>query len=309
MAKQIFKRFISLLVIVWIVSVIAFVLMRLAPGDPAMMALPDYASEEEIATMRTKLGLDEPYIVQYWMFLSGILKGDFGTSVLYQRPCLDIIMERMPATINLSLVSALFTIAVSVPLGIIAGAHKGSLIDVFAVFFSLIGQSMSVVWICVVLLLICTVYNNWLPSMGYNGLFDIKYLIMPAIANGYKLCAGLVRMGRSGMIDVLNEDYITCARARGIPEYKVNLKYAFKNAMLPVMTLFGLDFAIMLAGAVVIESTFTIPGIGNLLVKAVQNRDYPLTQSLLIISAAIFALVNIVVDIINSLLDRRIKFN
>lgn len=309
MGKFIVKRILGLLLVVWLVSVIAFVMMRLAPGDPAIMALPDYASEEQIELMRTKLGLDKPYVTQYFIFLKGMLQGDFGTSVLYERPCLEVIMERLPATMSVTVVCSVLVLVISVPLGIIAGANRGSAIDFFAVLFALLGQSMSVVWICVLLLLIFSVHHNWLPSMGYNGLLDVKYLIMPAIAMGYKMCSGLVRMGRSGMIDVLSEDYITCAYARGMSPFEVNTKYAFKNAIIPVITLFGLDVAAMLAGAVIIETTFTIPGIGSLLVKAVQNRDYPLTQSTLVITAAIFSVVNLIVDIINSVIDRRMKLD
>lgn len=309
MVKFFAKRILCLLAVVWIVSILAFAMMRLAPGDAAVMALPDYASEEQIALMRAKLGLDKPYVTQYFMYLKGLLKGDFGTSVLYEKPCLDVIMERLPATLSVTVVCSAMVLLVSIPLGIIAGVNKGGPIDFFAVLFALLGQSMSVVWICVLLLLLCSVKHNWLPSMGYNGLKDIRYLIMPAVAMGYKMCAGMVRMGRSGMIDVLNEDYITCAYARGMSRFEVNCKYAFKNSIIPVITIFGMDVAAMLAGAVIIETTFTIPGIGSMLVKAVSNRDYPLTQSTLVVTAAMFAIVNLAVDIINALVDRRMKLN
>ena len=309
MVKFFTKRILCLLLVVWIVSVLAFVMMRLAPGDAAVMALPDYASEAQIEAMRAKLGLDKPYITQYLMYLGNLLKGDLGTSVLYEKPCLDVIMERLPATLSVTIVCSALVLIISIPLGIIAGVNKGGPVDFFAVLFALLGQSMSVVWICVLLLLLCSVKHNWLPSMGYKGLFDVKCLIMPAIAMGYKMCAGMVRMGRSGMIDVLNEDYITCAYARGLSRFEVNCKYAFKNSIIPVITLFGMDVAAMLAGAVIIETTFTIPGIGSMLVKAVSNRDYPLTQSTLVVTAAMFAIVNLVVDIVNAFIDRRMKLN
>ncbi len=309
MVRFFVKRFFCLLLVVWIISVLAFAMMRLAPGDAAVMALPDYASEEQIELMRAKLGLDKPYITQYFMYLGDLIRGDFGTSVLYERPCLDVIMERLPATMSVALVCSLLVLVISIPLGIIAGVNKGGPVDFFAVLFALLGQSMSVVWVCVLLLLFCSVKNNWLPSMGYNGLMDVKYLIMPAVAMGYKMCAGMVRMGRSGMIDVLSEDYITCAYARGLSKFQVNCKYAFKNSIIPVITIFGMDVAQMLAGAVIIEETFTIPGIGSMLVKAVNNRDYPLTQSTLVVTAAMFAIVNLIVDIINALVDRRMKLN
>ena len=309
MLKFLGKRALGLIVVVWIVATIAFIMMRLAPGDPAVMSLPDYATEEQIALMRAKLGLDKPLIEQYVIYIGNLLKGDLGDSVLYEKPCLDVIMDRLPATLSVAVICSIMVLVISIPLGIVAGVYKGTPIDFFAVLFALMGQSMSVVWICVLLLLLCSVYNNWLPSMGYNGLFDVKYLIMPAIAMGYKMCSGMVRMGRSGMVDVLSEDYITCAYARGVSPFMVNCRYAFKNAVIPVITLFGLDVASMLAGAVIIETTFTIPGIGSMLVKAVSNRDYPLTQSALVVTAAMFAIINLVVDIVNSFVDKRMQLN
>lgn len=309
MKKFILKRLAYLLIVVLIVSLLAFILVRLAPGNPAEMMLPDTATEEQVAAMSTQLGLDKPLPVQYFIYLGNMLRGDFGTSTLYQMPCLEVIGNRLPATLSVAFLCAISILIVSVPLGIIAGVNKGSVVDFFAILFVLLGQSMSVVWLCVLLLLIFSIKLGWLPSMGYYGLSQPQYLIMPVIAMGYKMCATMTRMGRSGMIDVLDEDYITCAYAKGMSKFQVYTKYAFKNSIIPVMTLYGLNIAGMLAGAVVIENMFTIPGIGSMLVKAVNNRDYPLIQSTLVVTAAMFALVNLVVDIINSSIDHRMQLN
>ena len=175
------------------------------------------------------------------------------------------------------------------------------------IFLVVILQSMAVVWVCVLLLLVFVVKLDWLPSMGYYGLAKPQYLIMPVIAMGYRMCAQVARMGRSSMIDVLNEDYITCAYARGLSKWEVYSKYALKNSLIPVITIYGLQVAAMLAGAVIIEQIFTIPGIGTMLVSAVNNRDYPMVQSSLIVTAAMFSLVNLVVDIAITFIDPRIK--
>lgn len=309
MKKFIVKRLVYLLIVVFVVSLLAFVLMRLAPGDPAEMSLPDTATDVQIEAMREKLGLNESYPVQYFIFMTNLLRGDLGTSTLYEMPCLQVIASRLPATLSVAFLCAIAILVVSVPLGIVAGVNKGSPIDFFAILFVLLGQSMSVVWICVLLLLVFSTKNTILPSMGYYGLSRPEYLIMPVIAMGYKMCATMTRMGRSEMIDVLGEDYITCAYAKGMSKWQIYTKYAFKNSVIPIMTLYGLNIAGMLAGAVIIENTFTIPGIGSMLVKAVNNRDYPLVQSTLIVTAAMFAVVNLVVDIINAMIDHRMQLN
>lgn len=309
MARFILKRCSYMLIVVWAVSLIAFLLMRLAPSDAAEMMLPDTATQEQVEAMRVKLGLDQPLIVQYGRYMADLLQGDLGTSTLYGYACSKVIFNRLPATICVTVLAAIAILFISMPLGIIAGVKKGSAVDFFATFVVILGQSMSVVWVCVLLLLVLSVKLGWLPSMGYNGLAQPEYLVMPVIASGYRLCATLTRMGRSGMIDVLSEDYVTATYARGINKRKVYTKYAFKNALIPVITIYGLNISSMLAGAVVIESVFSIPGIGSMLVNAVSHRDYPLVQSTLVVTAIMFALVNLVVDIVNAFIDRRMQLN
>ena len=309
MGKYILKRIAYMLIVIWAVSPIAFVLLRAAPSDAAVLSLPDTATPEQIEAVREEMGLNDPYIVQYARYMFDLVRGDLGTSIMYGYPCSQAIMDRLPATFNVALTSAVLILFISIPLGITAGVKQGTWIDFIATFFVVLLQSMAVVWVCILLLLIFTVKFDLLPAMGYQGLSHPEYLVMPIIASGYRLLTSLTRMGRSGMIDVLGEDYITCTYARGMSRFDVYTKYAFKNALIPIITIYGLNISTMLSGAVVIETVFNIPGIGTMLVNAVNHRDYPLVQSTLIVTAVIFAVITLIVDIVNAYIDRRMQLN
>ena len=288
LAKFIIKRLIMTLFILFFVSIIAFALIRIAPGNPAMMVLPDGASAEAIRAMEIKLGLDQPLIVQYFRYIGGVLQGDLGTSIIYKLPVKDLILQRLPATFKLTVITMIVCLVISIPLGIIAGSRQGTLLDFLATMFALLGQSMSTVWMGILVIYI----------------FAVKLELFPAM--GYPVAAQVTRMGRSGIIDVLKEDYITATYAKGISKAVVYTKYAFKNALIPIVTIVGMQIGIYLAGAVVVETIFAWPGFGQLIFQAVGNRDYPLVQSCLLVSAALFAIVNMLVDIINSFIDPRI---
>lgn len=309
MGKYILKRIAYMLIVIWAVSLIAFVLLRAAPSDAAVLSLPDTATPEQIEAVREEMGLNDPYIVQYARYMFDLVRGDLGTSIMYGYPCSQAIMDRLPATFNVALTSAVLILFISIPLGITAGVKQGTWIDFIATFFVVLLQSMAVVWVCILLLLIFTVKFDLLPAMGYQGLSHPEYLVTPIIASGYRLLTSLTRMGRSGMIDVLGEDYITCTYARGMSRFDVYTKYAFKNALIPIITIYGLNISTMLSGAVVIETVFNIPGIGTMLVNAVNHRDYPLVQSTLIVTAVIFAVITLIVDIVNAYIDRRMQLN
>ena len=309
MGKYILKRIAYMLIVIWAVSLIAFVLLRAAPSDAAVLSLPDTATPEQIEAVREEMGLNDPYIVQYARYMFDLVRGDLGTSIMYGYPCSQAIMDRLPATFNVALTSAVLILFISIPLGITAGVKQGTWIDFIATFFVVLLQSMAVVWVCILLLLIFTVKFDLLPAMGYQGLSHPEYLVMPIIASGYRLLTSLTRMGRSGMIDVLGEDYITCTYARGMSRFDVYTKYAFKNALIPIITIYGLNISTMLSGAVVIETVFNIPGIGTMLVNAANHRDYPLVQSTLIVTAVIFAVITLIVDIVNAYIDRRMQLN
>lgn len=297
------KRLLQTMVVLFLVSIIAFMLIRIAPGNPARMILPDGASDELVAEMERQLGLDQPLYIQYFKYISGVLHGDLGTSTAYKVPVASLIAQRLPATFQLTIVTMLFCLIISIPLGIIAGANQGKLIDLLATLFALLGQSMSAVWLGLLNIFIFAVTLRWLPALGYG---TVRHIILPAITLGYPVAAQVTRMGRSGMIDVLKEDFITATYAKGINKFWVYTKYAFKNALIPIVTIVGMQIGTYLAGAVVVETIFAWPGFGQLIYQAVGNRDYALVQSCLLVSAALFAIVNLIVDILNSFIDPRI---
>ncbi|MCI7380814.1 MAG: ABC transporter permease [Hungatella hathewayi] len=300
------KRVISMIVVLIGVTIIAFTLVRLTPGNPAAAMLPDTATEEEVAAMAATMGLDKPYAVQYVNYLKGILKGDLGYSYKFGMPVTELIAKRLPQTAKLTIVALVVTVIFSISLGVISGIKKGSVIDVFSIFFSLAGQSVAPVWLSLMMILLFGVTLGWLPTQGNVG---IKCMIMPAIALGFQFSALVTRMTRTGMVDVLQEDYITATRARGISKVKVYTIYALKNALLPVVTVVGSQVGHMLAGSAIVESVFGWPGMGQLLVTAINSRDLQLVQSLLLVSAFIIAIVNLMVDILYTFIDPRISFN
>nr|WP_294671824.1 ABC transporter permease [uncultured Blautia sp.] len=304
MLHYIIKRLGQTLIVIFVVTILAFGLVRLAPGNPAELMLPETASEAEVKAMEEKLGLNKPLYEQYWMYISGMLKGDFGTSFTYNMPVLDLITSRIGCTLKLTLCITLFAVILCVPLGIIAGSNRGKPADFFAMLFALVGQSMSPVWLAVLLVYIFSVKLQLLPAIGSEGV--IAY-ILPAITLGFPMAAEITRVGRSGMIDALGEDYITATYARGVKRRVVNWKYAFRNAVCPVITLIAIGMSGYLAGSVVVETIFALPGIGQLMNNALSNRDYPIVQTLLVFMAVVFALMNLLVDIVNSFVDPRIS--
>ena len=304
MLKYIGKRLLQTLLVLFIVSIFAFALIHLAGGNPALLLLPDGASDEAIKAMEHQLGLDQPLYVQYFQYMAGVFRGDLGMSPAYKIPVADIIAERLPYSVVLTMGTVLVGCSLCIPLGIIAGSNRCKAVDFFAMFFALLGNSMSAVWLAVLNVFVFSVWLGVLPSMGAESFSNI---ILPALTLGYPMAAEITRVGRSGMIDTLSEDYITATYAKGISRRVVNWKYAFKNALIPIITLVGMSIGSYLAGAVVVETVFAWPGIGQLTNQAVGNRDYQLVQSLLLVSATLFTLINLVVDIINSLVDPRVS--
>lgn len=304
MLKYIGRRLLQTLIVLFIVSIFAFSLIHMADGNPALLMVPDGASDEVIREMEHQLGLDQPLYIQYFRYMAGVFRGDLGTSTSYRIPVAQIIAERLPNSVKLTMGTVLIGCCLAIPLGIVAGANRGKATDFFAMFFALVGNSMSAVWLAVLNVFVFSVWLKILPSMGAE---SFKHAILPALTLGYPMAAEITRVGRSGMIDTLSEDYITATYAKGISRRVVNWKYAFKNALIPIITLVGMSIGSYLAGAVVVETVFAWPGIGQLINQAVGNRDYALVQSLLLVSAALFTLINLVVDIINSLVDPRVS--
>ena len=298
------KRLAYCILVVIGVSLISFFILHLAPGDPARLMLPDGSSDADIQAMRVELGLDRPLITQYLSYMERAVQGDFGESIFYKQSNITIIFEALPATIILTFAAMFVALLISIPLGIISGVRRGSLIDVGSMFFALLGQSMSPVWLGIMLIYILSVSLRLLPPFGSD---SIANLVMPAITLGTPLAALITRMTRAGMIDVLNEDYITATLAKGIPWKKVVNKYALKNVLIPVVTIVGLQVGTFLGGAIVTEQIFSWPGVGRLIVSSIFRRDFPLVQSAMLIVSSMFVFINLLVDIIYTFIDPRMN--
>lgn len=288
------------------VSILTFGLLKLTPGSPARLMLSDDATEEQIREKEIEMGLDKPLTVQYFSYITGVVRGDLGNSLFYKMPNSTLIFQRLPATAYLTLVAMGIALLISIPMGIIAGVKRGSVIDLFAMIFALLGQSISGVVLGLIFILFFAVKLGWLPAMGYGG---FAFVIMPATSLAMQMAALITRMLRSGMVDVLQEDYITATFAKGISNREITMKYALRNAILPVITVVGLQVGTFLGGAVVTEQIFGWPGIGTLTVQAIGLRDFPLVQSVLLVISACFVLVNLLVDIIYTIVDPRMDFN
>jgi len=304
--RFIVKRLLSAIIVLVGVSIVAFGLMRLAPGNPAALMLPDNATVEQIAAVEAKMGLDKPLIQQYFLYIGNVVRGDLGTSIFFNRTCREMIFSRLPATGLLTFAAVFISILISFSMGIISGIKKGSAVDFGSMAFALLGMSMSQVWLGLLFILVFGVFLGMLPTQGYGAL---KNLILPALTLGLPLAALVTRMLRSGMYEVLQEDYITATKARGIGNLKVYTKYALKNALLPTITIIGMQIGQLLAGAIIVEQIFGWPGLGSLTVKAINMRDFPLIQSILLVSAALFVLINILVDIIYVCVDPRMSLD
>lgn len=305
MLKYILKRLGYTVFVIIGVTIITFLLLKLAPGDPARLMLPENATEEQVQATRVEMGLDKPLITQYLSFMNNVIHGDLGMSLQFVKPNAELIAERFPATALLALSSVALSLIIAIPLGVLAGVKKGKTADFFAMLFALFGQSMSPVWLGILLILLFAVELRWLPAIGMG---SISNLILPCATMGFGLAALSTRMVRSGMIDVLQEDYITATYARGISPTKVIFKYAFRNAMLPTITIVGMEIGALLGGSVVIERIFGWPGIGSLTIQAIGMRDFPLVQAILLVISTVFVLVNLLVDIVYTLVDPRLKF-
>jgi ABC-type dipeptide/oligopeptide/nickel transport system permease component len=303
MARFIIRRFLQMLVVLFLVCVCSFSLMRMTPGSPARLLLPDMATEEQIKMKEIEMGLDKPLYVQFFTYIANLLKGDLGMSAVYNLPVAQVIFQRFPYTMILAMCVTIFGTLLAIPLGITAGVNRGKPIDFFSMLFALLGQSMAPVWLGVLLIFIFAVRLNVLPALGTGGL---KYLILPVITLGYPMAASLTRIARSGMVDTLSEDYITSTYAKGISKFAVYTKYAFRNALIPVATMLGLNLGHYLGGSVVTETVFSYSGIGQLLNQSVSARDYVMVQALMLISALVFTVINFIVDIVNSFIDPRL---
>ena len=287
------------------VSVLVFVILRVLPGDPARMLLPDGAPESAVAELNRQLGLREPFVVQYGLFLGSVARGDFGQSFQYRAPALRVVLERLPATVHLTLAAMLITIAAGVPLGIFTAVRRGSRYDVAGTIVAVLGQSLPNFWLGIMLILLFGVALRWLPTSGFASWTS---LVLPAVTLAAFPTALVARLTRSSMLEILNRDYIRTGRAKGLAERSVVFRHALRNAAIPVLTVIGLQIGALLGGAVITESIFAWPGMGKLIVDAIFFRDFPVVQTVLILSATVFVVINLAVDLLYTVIDPRIRY-
>ena len=304
MGRYILKRLWHTVYVAVGISIISFFFIHLS-GDPVMLMLPPDATKTEVETLRQQLGFNDPLYVQYGRFAARALHGDLGMSLYHRVPALSLILERLPASLELAGAAMLIAIVVSVPLGVVSAVKRGSVWDVASMLGALFGLSMPHFWLGIMLILLFSVTLGWLPTSGRG---TLAHLVMPAIALGLSLMAMFARLTRSVMLEVLNQDYVRTARAKGLAERLVIGKHALKNALIPLVTVAGMQFGFLIGGTVIIETVFAWPGVGRLVVQAIFSRDYPLVQAAVLVLAVIFVLVNLAVDLVYLYLDPRISY-
>jgi peptide/nickel transport system permease protein len=316
-----------------LISLLVFLLIHAAPGDPADLLLSDEASPADIAEARRRWGLDQPIYVQYLRFLANIASGDLGISFRYSDPVLDLIRQRLPATIELAIASLLIALVFGIPLGVWAGAKPNSWADNLGSMFGFFGISMPSFWLGIMLILVVSGYFNWLPSSGrntygvaqgsetgfyiFNSLLSgnakaawdgIKYIIMPAIALGTGMMGLVMRVTRSSVLEIMSEDYVRTARAKGLGESRVLWRHVLRNALVPVITVVGLELGTLLSGSIIVETVFAWPGSGSLLIAGIQSRDYPLITGTVLTYTVAFVFINFAIDVLYGWIDPRIRF-
>ena len=311
--QYLIKRLMAALPVLFIVSVVVFLFIRIIPGDPATALLGRNASSAEIEAVRAKMGLDRPLPVQYVTWVAHALKGDLGNSVINGRPIAGAILERLPHTMALAFLAILISMAIAIPSGVTAAVNQNRVADRAVMLFSLLGVSLPSFWVGILFIILFSVKLQWFPASGYVSIYEnlfqgLRYLLLPALSLALVMAAVSARMARSAMLDVLRQDYIRTARAKGLGRMAVVVRHGLKNAMIPVITVIGLDFGWLLGGTVVIETVFGIPGMGRLVVYSILNRDYPVVQGVILYMAVIYMLVNLLVDFIVTLMNPRIRY-
>ena len=331
MLRYLLGRIIATIPVVVLISLLVFLLIHAAPGDPADLLLSDEASAADIAEARHRWGLDQPIYVQYLRFLANIASGDFGISFKYSDPVIGLIGERLPATIELAIASMLIAMLIGIPLGVWAGAKPNSWADNLGSVFGFFGISMPSFWLGIMLILIVSGYLNWLPSSGRStygvgrgsdfyviqslltgnmktAWDGIKYIIMPAIALGTGMMGLVMRVTRSSVLEIMSEDFVRTARAKGLGERTVLWRHVLRNALVPVITVVGLELGTLLSGSIIVETVFAWPGSGSLLIAAIQSRDYPLITGTVLTYTIAFVVINFAIDMLYALIDPRIRF-
>jgi len=311
--RYILNRVLGMIIVLAIVVTVVFVIVRLAPGDPAALMLGPDAVPEDVAALRARLGLDQPIIAQFLRFFGQIASGDFGESIFFDLPVLEVIGQRAEPTIFLTLFSIIIATSIAVPIGIVSAYYRGGLFDQGSISGAMLAASIPSFWMGLILQQYLATDAGWFPVSGYGGpdasfADRMGHLVLPSIVLGVVNSALIIRFTRASMLDVLSDDYVRTARSKGMSERRVVLRHAFKNALIPVVTVVGLTFALLISGAVVTERVFNLPGIGSLVVGAVLRRDYPVIQGTLLVVAGLYVVINFLIDMVYLAIDPRVRY-
>ncbi len=324
MGKYVIRRLLQSLIVIWGVTLLSFFTLHLA-GDPTYLYVSERASDEEVAAMRAQLGFDRPLHVQYFSFLARLTQGDFGNSLKARRPAMDVIMERLPATLELTIFAMIFSVVFGIPIGIIAAMNRGTNMDGGIMMFALLGQSIPNFWLGIMFIMYLGLNVSWIPISGHVPLIKplmagdvgtffenfpdaMRYLMLPGITVSLFSLSRNARLTRSAMLEVLSLDYVRTARAKGLAERTVILAHAFRNALIPVVTVLGLQFGFLLGGVVVVETVFSWPGIGRLVFNSINQRDIPVVQAAVVLLSFMFVGLNLLVDLLYVRLDPRVRY-
>jgi len=314
MAAYLLKRIFILFLTLILVSIVIFAVLLMIPGDPAQIILGIYATPETLQTLRHQLGLDRPFILQYLNYMKNLIMGDLGRSITYDYPISSLILSRLQVTIPLAVLSMIFAIVLSIPFGVYSSLHRNRIGDYGIMVFSQVGLAVPAFWAGILLILLFAVTLHWFPAGGFqpwqvDPIRALKSLFLPALSLGWVRAAVLTRMTRSSMLEVLGEDYIRTAWSKGLPKRWVVYKHAFRNAIIPVMTIVGLQAGDLLAGAIIVENVFHLPGVGRLVFEAIGQRDLPVIQGVVLLIAMMIVVINFVMDIAYRYLDPRIRYD
>jgi peptide/nickel transport system permease protein len=314
MKKYILRRLISIIPILWLVSVLVFSLIHLVPGDPVMVILGTTAEKVQVEAMRHKLGLDRPLLLQYGSWIGNLLRGELGRSIVSDEPVMEMILHRLPTTLTVAAAALLLSLSISIPAGILSSLRHNTYTDYVFMGLVILAVSMPSFWLALLFILLFSVKLRLLPMMGWVSIFadfweGLKYLILPAMSLAFILAAVVARMTRSSMLEVLREDYIVTALSKGTPKRLIVFKHALKNAFAPVLTIIGFQVGFLLGGTVVIEDIYSIPGVGRLIFTAITNRDYPVVQGCILMVTVVYVFVNAAVDLAYAYFDPRVSYD
>jgi peptide/nickel transport system permease protein len=313
MLSYLTQRLASTILVMALVGIFVFLLLHFSAGDPAAIIAGDYATPQQIVAIRQRLGLDDPLLVQFWRWALRVIQGDLGVSIFSNTPVSVLILQRLEPTLSLAMLTMMFAVSIAVTFGVLAAWRVGSLVDRVLMGFSVLGFSMPAFVVGYALIYIFAIELRWLPVQGYRSIAEgvgpwLLHLILPTLTLGLAYVALIARMTRASMLDVLEEDYIRTAKAKGVATRTMLMKHALKNAGVPIVTVVGIGVALLIGGVVITETVFNIPGIGRLVVDAISKRDYPIIQGVILLFSGVYVLVNLLVDLSYTLIDPRIRY-